>query len=232
MTCKLRCSEVAILSNHIFPAGDFSKDSSHPWIFIQCHETLMISHMSSLCVCVCVEGGLVCVCSVPVYFCVCVWLGGRWRRSVMHGDVGNKLLVSCLHPSLHLSVSHSSVFWIPEKALHLHLILLLHFVSPSHLTVHRDSLCSSSLCTPPVFVRLQRLAWLICFCLPFICPCCPSCEVLAAASHPHWSASLLGSQPSHRLASISSVYFLCESNSHGGTLLIRSNSSYWKWHNT
>lgn len=33
--------------------GDFSTDRFHPQIFIQCQETLMISHISSLWVCVC-----------------------------------------------------------------------------------------------------------------------------------------------------------------------------------
>lgn len=35
-----------------FPAGDFSTDRFHPQIFIQCQETLMISHISSPCLCV------------------------------------------------------------------------------------------------------------------------------------------------------------------------------------
>lgn len=43
------------LTQSYFPAGDFSIDGfSFPQIFIQCQETLMISHNSSLCVCVCV----------------------------------------------------------------------------------------------------------------------------------------------------------------------------------
>lgn len=51
MTCKLRCSEVAISSSHIFPAGDFSTDKFHPWTFIQRQETLMILCIPSVCAC-------------------------------------------------------------------------------------------------------------------------------------------------------------------------------------
>lgn len=61
-------------------------------------------------------------------------------------------------------------------------LLLSFFFLDYHL-----SFCILS-CSPLRFFFFP-LPWLVCFCLPFVCPCCPSRKSLAVSCL-HWSVSL------------------------------------------
>ena len=83
--------------------------------------------------------------------------------------------------SLSLSALLSFVF-LPIRLPSSYFPLLLSF-----FFCNTTCLFVSSAALPSVF--FSPLPWLICFCLPFVCPCCPSRKSLAVSCL-HWSVSL------------------------------------------